>query len=280
MITRFERRMTIALLTVATLSLSGVCIAQQQRLPSELSKYSAMLEIYAKVPQAIQTLPDSALKADAKIMFEADDRDAGWVEDYGPKSLREHDSLLTLYKRGNLIGKPPEVATAIKPALLSKMASLLTENEMQIVSTPCIVRIRIDSSWQSISTVPDVPSFKVREINLIVTVEDVLKGTGMFRPGQRIRLYYMNFWRVPQLSTDDIVFLSPRTDYYTTGQRKISLDGPGGAYIGDKRTYRGVYPIDNGNVDDPNNDWGYGKQIPWAMFKNNVETEIAKIKSW
>lgn len=254
--------------------------AQQKPLPQELSRYSAMLDGYAKNPQLIRTLPDSALKADARIMFEAGDRDAGWVEDYGINELEEHDSLLTLYTNGNLTEKPPEIASRLKAPLLHAMASVLTENQMQLVSTPCIVRIRIDSSWQSVNNVPEAPSLKVEETDLIVTVENVLKGAGMFSPGQTIKLYYMNFWHVPPLGSDAVIFLSPRSDFDITGQRRISLDGPGGAYLGDRAVYRGVYPVVNGILIDPNNDWGLGEKVQWSVFKNQLDREMTNIRSW
>jgi len=268
------------LLTIS--SVSSVSLAQQKPLAAELSRYSAMLEGYAKNPQVIRTLPDSALKADARIMFEADDRDAGWVGDYGVRSVRKHDSLYALYRRGVLTSRPSEIPTRMKPPLIQRLASILTENQIQLISTPCFAVVKVDSIWAVKDTVRNPPLFTLVETDLIVTVENVIKGHGMLSPGQSVRIYYMNIWHVTSMTIGGsyFLFLSPISQLGTAGSTRIQVLSNVPAYWGDKARYRGVYPVVNGMLIDPNDDWGYGKQVSWIVFQNDVGREIANIKSW
>jgi len=82
-----------------------------------------------------------------------------------------------------------------------------------------------------------------------------------------------NTWIKPK--KEYIVLLAPNYDCYTNdGLFYYSLWPVGGSY-----SY-GMYPVEDGNVLDEGNVWGWGKSVPLNVFKQNLNTLLNEIKNY
>ena len=71
-----------------------------------------------------------------------------------------------------------------------------------------------------------------------------------------------------------IVLLAPNGECSTGGLRYYALWPVGGSHS------HGMYPIEDGNVLDGGNVWGWGKSVPIDIFKQNLNELINEIKNY
>ena len=81
-----------------------------------------------------------------------------------------------------------------------------------------------------------------------------------------------NPWIKPK--KEYIVLLAPNYECSNDGQNYYALWPVGGSYP------RGMHPIENGNVIDEKNVWGWGNSVPINVFKQNLNAIIDSIKNY
>lgn len=81
-----------------------------------------------------------------------------------------------------------------------------------------------------------------------------------------------NTWVKP--NREYIVFLSPNYECTYNRQFYYALWPIGGVY------YHGMFPVEDGNVLDKKNEWGWGTSVPIETFKQNMNSLINEFKNY
>lgn len=242
-------------------------ICQGKPIAPEVQKYQNLLDSLAERPnpKSKVVLTDQQAKHIARMMYEAHAKDTKEIYGFIRKRIDEK-------KLSKELSKP--TPNLIVGMLVRKTEKLLTNNQKALIGDPWLLKITINSREDSIHTVEETGA-TLGLVNIHATVNDVIKGD-IFKNGDSIKFYYMNFWRnIPEFINGETYLLFLSFKKPKNGTELIAFTG-----TTNWGNHSAQLPIINGNVVDENNSWGYGKQLPYEQFKSKILEEINIIKSW
>jgi hypothetical protein len=121
-------------------------------------------------------------------------------------------------------------------------------------------------------------------VDVTIKIEETIKGENRFKVGEEIKFIYFPFWREDAASTfteGGSYFLPLDILTNVEGSKMVvlrTLDTS--EKIPSKKPSLGCFPVENGNLIDVNNYFGFGENIPWPEFRDKMISLINLIKSW
>ncbi len=165
-----------------------------------------------------------------------------------------------------------ELKPAVKLRILKEeMSKTYGEKYIRLISIPVIARAKVISKNES--TYVSFEGLKTRQTNIIVNIEDVLKGQSFINPGSDIVISYLNWW------IEDV------NKKFEIGKSYMILLRP---WIGLKE-YKGeitlhvlpdnnfgFYSIQNANVIGTDNYFETREIVSWKSFKEYFKNAYMK----
>jgi hypothetical protein len=250
--------------------------------PIELSNYVNYLKSYkskVEIKADMDTVSSDKLKAIAKMMYEACEKDAVSVAGKIFAECVLSDSLdlqkWKYHKNVEVFAKP----TLTRYYLYKKFREKLPHNVYPLIASDYLLKVKILSiknvlrAYQSIEDGHIEPSLNYIEIE--ARIVDIIKGATRFSVGETLTFYYMPYWRGGNS-------FGKEEECFVLLQARVSPDfnlNQIGLLTTLDKSY-GKYPIINGELIDKENYFGYGTKVQWNIFKNNLLELIKTIKSW
>ena len=160
-----------------------------------------------------------------------------------------------------------------RPGLqLGRLKSKIEEYESpvftELLNVPYFLRVKILSFEHSNYYSEDING-SFPQTDMLVKIEDVLKGGDIFIPNDTIRISYLNWWF--QDAKEENRF-KINTSYFilTRVWRIESADSFYYSIYSLPDDNHGVYQIINDSISTPNDYWGIGEKTKWYVFKNNI----------
>jgi hypothetical protein len=222
------------------------------------------------------------LKKMARIMYETNESDAIETENIRnrmiglnkAKDSGEPDSIPPAIIIGTILDKIEEnISTSV--CALTKTAFFL---KAQVIKSE-LVKHEIKHKMKG----KDEISYTGR-IDVTVKIEETIKGENRFKVGEEIKFIYFPFWRENAASTFIVggsYFLPLDILTNVEGSKMVvlrTLDTK--EKIKGKKPSLGCFPIEQSNLIDVNNYFGFGENILWPEFRDKMISLINLIKSW
>lgn len=160
----------------------------------------------------------------------------------------------------------------LKPAMKLKIlqdeiGKKYGENFAEIISVPAFIRGTVISKNISQYQTFD-KRIKSKQTNIIVVIEDVIKGNKFFSIGDTITISYLGAWFrdskniLFQVGKTYLFLLAPWWDGHREYNGEITID-----FLPDNNF--GIYPIENDSVITERNYFGAGNTSSWLKFKEH-----------
>lgn len=210
-------------------------------------------------------LSDTEIHAIAKIFYDAYSNDPAGFQRY---FLNEHNKWGDSLKKGYPIKnrRPGTLSGNAERIIAAKYGSKFVD----IICAPYYLKVKIindSSSWFTI-----MENSKTRQMNLICSVEEIIKGEKSLHIGQEITVSFLINWMVDDFESA----LPPKGEHaFMPGQSyfipikiwgqdenfsKLALN----CY---SDTYFPIYPIKDGIISTPGDFFGIGENTNWETFK-------------
>lgn len=261
-------------------------IAQQdpEVIPQQILDLENILENSAtksEMQNSVQNMNDNDIKRVANIFFNAFEKDAVLTYQY----FRKRDDEIKLANKMDITeGVMPNET---KWELIKRFKNHFGSDIYTLIWIPYLLKVKINHIEKYTYIDPKSPA-KLSRTDIDATILDIVKGSSRFNVGDIVNFYFMDYWR-PTLDNfvegeTCFIPLAPNTEY-NNDYKLIALVTTLDAQNNDIVTLNnyasfGRYPIDEGNLFDKNNFWGYGEKISWTEFKANLNKNINLIKSW
>ncbi len=229
------------------------------------------------------TVSEKHLKYIAKILYEANEKDAINVRKQYEYEVKKSDSLS--HKHLSTFGFPGATKGMIEKEIKEKFSNTI----YALTTTAYFLKIKVKSFGSTkIKPTPN-SNIEFGTVDVHGIIEDVIKGDNHFSIGDNIIFYYMAFWRkyTNKNFQEGKSYFVPLNVAEGEGKKYdwlalVTLDDeqklPAEKF--DYNLSYGCFQIDNGYLIDSNNYFGYGEKIFWTDFRNNLTQQINLIKSW
>jgi hypothetical protein len=199
------------------------------------------------------------LKHTAHLMFDASDANAATLEDSLISRSRRIDQENV---RGEKWGEKPG---GIQQGVLNEIKRKISGPVSVLLRIAYLLKIQVSK----VDAVPDTISgrFIFKKIVVTASVLRVYKGTGSLKPGDEVQFFYVASWVAHPITfkagQEYLAPLNYDLKLYT------SFDPTGG-----------YYPIENGELNDAYNLFGFGKRLEFNTFETKLDSMIKEVKSW
>lgn len=277
-----KKELLLILILIICVGLTNPIWSQKQS-STKLQDYITTMEQLAKESSVdsfkivINEMPAHKFKNLLKKMYEAYDEDASGL---GVYQDTKHRSFNDQYKEWlkNKNGQDPRKSGSWIPERYifdraSKDISFTLSGELKVAY---FLRVHTTA----------VKHVKQQKGNLIgapmtiidAAVEKVYKGNPKFKVHDNIEFYFYDSW-VGSLGGVDW-FKSGKDYFVPLEPRYNEEEGELIALVMYLDNSKGCYPIENEQMKDGNNFFGYGTNVPMNVFDKKFQSQINEIKSW
>jgi len=216
------------------------------------------------------------LKKMTRILFEANESDAMAVYNIKGKPIKFNK----LKSNGKVNTTPP--AMIISSILINTLKNF-SYNIFALAATSYFIKVKIINSELTKDSITEniggtiITTNYLSRWDITAEVEEVIKGKNTILVGEVIKFYFHSGLESGGKGFNkEMSYFLPLevlTEYKTVLWLK-PLDESG------RTPSQGCFPIENNNLIDVNNYFGFGEIIPWPEFRDKMISLINLIKSW
>ncbi len=240
---------------------------QKNRL--DISNYLSILDEKARLVKenpsgkgadsVFRSMSMGELKNAASLMFKASDVDAVAIHD---SLTARSDRFMQEYAKGIKGGIKPGL---VQVKILNEVKKQISPAVYALLRFAYLLKVRVTK----VDVVPGGLSLMPNAKRTVVTasVLQVYKGSGKLKPGDEIQFYYFDLW------LNHPVAFKKGHEYLTPLEYDMAL------YAGLDRS-DAYYPIENGELTDAYNLFGFGERLEFTTFEAKLDSLITEVKSW